>query len=90
MTPQLLPRLSECALGAYHGTERGICQFCIFSFVSVGNEADTEFADFIVDVIMKLSRLVADMGEKIEEIDINPLVVSAKGAKVVDALIVKK
>ena len=62
----------------------------IFSFVRVGNEADTEFADFIVDVILKLSRLVADMGEKIEEIDINPLIVSAKGAKVVDALIVKK
>lgn len=43
----------------------------------------------LVDVILRVSQLVVDHGEAIRELDINPLVVSKKGAKVVDALIVK-
>jgi acetyltransferase len=41
----------------------------------------------LVDAILRVSRLVTDRREDIEELDINPLVVFAKGAKAVDALI---
>lgn len=44
----------------------------------------------LTDVILRISRLVTDHGDAIRELDINPLVVSKKGAKVVDALIIKK
>jgi len=43
----------------------------------------------IIHTILKVSRLVADYGDDIKELDINPLVVFERGAKVVDALIVK-
>lgn len=46
--------------------------------------------DSIVDVILKISQFVTDYGNKIRELDINPLVVSESGARVVDALIIKK
>ncbi|MBN1662551.1 MAG: acetate--CoA ligase family protein [Deltaproteobacteria bacterium] len=46
--------------------------------------------DALVDVILRVSQLVTDHGDRIKELDINPLVVFPKGAKVVDALIVKK
>jgi acetyltransferase len=51
--------------------------------------ADT---DAIVDVILRLSRLAADLKDTVAEIDINPLVVLEKGksAKAVDALVVLK
>lgn len=42
------------------------------------------------EVILKVSRLIELWGERIRELDINPLVVFPRGAKVVDALIVKK
>jgi acetyltransferase len=41
----------------------------------------------IVDAILKVSRLVTDHRDDIEELDINPLVVFSKGARAVDALI---
>jgi acyl-CoA synthetase (NDP forming) len=44
----------------------------------------------IEDVILKVSRLVEAWGGRIRELDINPLIVFPQGAKVVDALIVKK
>lgn len=44
----------------------------------------------IIDVILKVSQLVTDYGDRIKELDINPLIVFPQGAKVVDALIVKK
>ncbi|MHB1125770.1 MAG: acetate--CoA ligase family protein [Bacillota bacterium] len=46
----------------------------------------------IVDVLMKVSQLVVEMGDNIDELDINPLIVfpQGKGIKAVDALIVKK
>ncbi|MHB1420633.1 MAG: acetate--CoA ligase family protein, partial [Bacillota bacterium] len=51
-------------------------------------------ADFqaIVDVLMKVSRMVTEMGDAIEELDINPLIVfpQGRGIKAADALIVKK
>jgi acetate---CoA ligase (ADP-forming) len=43
----------------------------------------------LVDIILRVSALVTDHADYIRELDINPLVVSAAGAKVVDALIVK-
>ncbi len=46
--------------------------------------------DALVDVIMRVSRLVTDHGDAIRELDINPLVLFPDGAKVADALIVKK
>lgn len=46
--------------------------------------------DALVDIILKVSCLVTDYGDTIRELDINPLVVNARGAKVADALIIKK
>ncbi len=44
----------------------------------------------LVDIILKVSRLVTDYGDAIKELDINPLMLFADGAKVADALIIKK
>jgi len=44
----------------------------------------------LVEVILKVSRLVTDHEHIIRELDINPLVVLPDGARVADALIVKK
>jgi len=41
----------------------------------------------IIDVLLKVSRIMTD--EKIKEMDINPLIVSNKGAKAVDVRIIK-
>jgi Acyl-CoA synthetase (NDP forming) len=46
--------------------------------------------DTLVDVILRVSRLVTDHKDIIKELDINPLVLNACGAKVADALIIKK
>jgi acetyltransferase len=43
--------------------------------------------DAIVDAISAVSRLVTDHRDRIEELDINPLLVSSRGATAVDALI---
>lgn len=53
------------------------------------NEADV---DALADAIVKLSYLITDLGENIQEIDINPLIVfeKGKGVKAVDALIYQK
>jgi len=44
--------------------------------------------DALVDCIVRLSWLARDHGDAILELDVNPLTVLAKGAKVVDALLV--
>jgi acetyltransferase len=46
--------------------------------------------DALAETILKVSRLVADHSDIIGEVDINPLVADENGARVVDALIVKK
>jgi acetyltransferase len=46
--------------------------------------------DALVDIILKVSHLVTDYGGAIKELDINPLMLFANGAKVADALIIKK
>jgi acetyltransferase len=43
----------------------------------------------LIDVILKVSRLVTDHRDEIEELDINPLVLFGEGAKAVDALVTK-
>lgn len=45
--------------------------------------------DALVDVIMRISKLVTDHGDRIKELDVNPLFIFQKGAKVADALIIK-
>lgn len=45
--------------------------------------------DALVDVIMKVSRLALDLSDEIAELDINPLVVRARGAVALDALVVR-
>lgn len=45
--------------------------------------------DALVDVLLKVSQLVTDYGANIRELEINPLVVLEKGARVVDALLLK-
>jgi acetyl-CoA synthetase (ADP-forming) len=42
----------------------------------------------LVDCIVRLSWLAHEHGATIRELDVNPLTVLAKGAKVVDALLV--
>jgi len=44
----------------------------------------------IVDVLLKVSALITDHGEKIQELDINPLFVYENGITAADALIVTK
>ena len=44
----------------------------------------------LIDVILKVSQLVTDHRDHIEELDINPLMVFSKGAKAVDALITRR
>jgi acetyltransferase len=44
----------------------------------------------LIDVILKVSQLVTDHRDDIDELDINPLVVFPKGAKALDALITRR
>lgn len=44
----------------------------------------------IIDVLLKVSQLVVDYEDKIQEIDINPLIVYEEGIVAADALIVTK
>ncbi len=44
----------------------------------------------LIDVILRVSKLAVDFADRIEELDINPLIVFPQGARVADALIVKK
>jgi acyl-CoA synthetase (NDP forming) len=46
--------------------------------------------DAIVDAILRVSQLVTDFPDEIEELDINPLVVFEEGAKAVDALVTRR
>ena len=44
----------------------------------------------IADAILRVSQLVTDYAEEIEELDVNPLVVFPEGAKAVDALVTRR
>ncbi|MCK9276329.1 MAG: acetate--CoA ligase family protein [Syntrophales bacterium] len=44
----------------------------------------------LVDVIMQVSKLAVEFADQIGELDINPLIVLPEGARVVDALVVKR
>jgi acetyltransferase len=48
--------------------------------------------DSIIDIIMKLSQLSLELKDSVAELDINPLIVfeRGKGAKAVDALVIRK
>ena len=46
--------------------------------------------DALIDILLRVSQLVTDHRDQIDELDLNPLVVLPKGAKVVDALITKR
>jgi acetyltransferase len=46
--------------------------------------------DAIVEAILRVSQLVTDYADDIEELDINPLVVFSEGAKAVDALVTRR
>jgi acyl-CoA synthetase (NDP forming) len=46
--------------------------------------------DAIVDAALKLARMAADFGDRISEIDINPLIALENGVVAVDALAVFK
>jgi acetate---CoA ligase (ADP-forming) len=54
-----------------------------------GEKGDVEE---IIDVILRVSQLAMDLKDRVEELDINPLIVLGEGkvVKAVDALIVKK
>jgi acyl-CoA synthetase (NDP forming) len=42
----------------------------------------------LLDVVMAVARLAAACGERVEELDLNPVVVRSKGAVAVDSLVV--
>jgi acyl-CoA synthetase (NDP forming) len=44
----------------------------------------------VIDALVRLSWLAADLSERITEIDVNPLIVTARGCTAVDALVVAK
>jgi acyl-CoA synthetase (NDP forming) len=44
----------------------------------------------LVDTLVRFSRLCLDLQDSVDEIDVNPLIVLAKGVRAVDALIVPK
>ena len=44
--------------------------------------------DSLVDAICRISELAGDLRDLIEEIDVNPVIVSAAGALAADALVV--
>jgi acetyltransferase len=44
----------------------------------------------LIQAILRLADLAVTLKDKVEEIDINPIILYPKGAKIVDALIVKK
>lgn len=48
--------------------------------------------DSIINIIMKLSQLSLELKDSVAELDINPLIVfeRGKGAKAVDALVIRK
>jgi hypothetical protein len=46
--------------------------------------------DAAVDVVMKLQRLAREVGDDIAELDANPVLVTASGAVVADALVVPR
>jgi hypothetical protein len=44
--------------------------------------------DSIVDILMKVSRLSVDIGDRLEMLDLNPVIVGAGGATAVDAKLI--
>jgi acetyltransferase len=67
---------------------RGIQGFPILEGIRGRKRADL---DAIVDVILRVAALGHDWGDRIAELDVNPLIVfeDGKGAKAADALIVR-
>lgn len=58
-------------------------------FEGARNQAGLD-KEAVVDVLLKVSQLIEDHKETIQEIDINPLIVYPKGVVAADALVVKK
>ena len=46
--------------------------------------------DALLDLVVKLSQFAADHGDRIGELDLNPVLVHETGVSVVDALLVKR
>jgi hypothetical protein len=43
--------------------------------------------DAMIDALLGMSRLAEELGDRIEALDVNPLIVSSTGAVAVDALV---
>jgi acyl-CoA synthetase (NDP forming) len=50
-------------------------------------KADTKA---LLDVVMAVARLAASCGDRVEELDLNPVVVRSNGATAVDSLVVMR
>ena len=53
-------------------------------------EAPPVDVDGLVDAIVRLGELAVDLGDQIEAVDVNPLVVSPSGVRAVDALVIPR
>ena len=44
----------------------------------------------MVDILLRFSETVLDLGDLLAEVDVNPLIVGAKGAVAADALVIAR
>jgi acyl-CoA synthetase (NDP forming) len=68
-----------------HRMIRELRGFALLEGVRGAKPADLEA---LVDVIMNVQRLALDLADDVAELDVNPLVVKARGAVALDALVV--
>jgi acyl-CoA synthetase (NDP forming) len=68
-----------------HRMLRELKGFALLQGVRGGKPADL---DALVDVVMNVQRLALDLAGDVAELDVNPLVVKARGAVALDALVV--
>jgi acyl-CoA synthetase (NDP forming) len=69
--------------------ERMLHELAGFKMLDGVRGAKPADVDAMVDVIVKVQRLAMDLADMIAELDINPLVVRARGAVALDALVVR-
>ncbi|MCL4442449.1 MAG: acetate--CoA ligase family protein, partial [Firmicutes bacterium] len=80
-------RVAPVSRGDAEDMVREIKGSAVPEIMGLGPPADTKA---IVDVILKVSDMVTDYRDSIEELDINPLIVYPRGVKAADAMLVAR